>query len=73
LGFSKNRRELQHALDLIDAHFNFVKPHQSLREPAAPDSGRRWRPRTPAMAAGLTDHGWTLEEWLWYKRQISIY
>jgi hypothetical protein len=24
----------------------------------------RWRPRTPAMAAGLTDHVWSLEEWL---------
>ena len=24
----------------------------------------RWQPRTPAMAAGLTDHVWSLEEWL---------
>ena len=30
-GFSKNRRELQHALDFIDAHDNFVKPHRALR------------------------------------------
>jgi hypothetical protein len=67
LGFSKNRRELQHALEYIDAHANFVKPHQSLRERAAPDSGRRWVPRTSAMAAGLTDHRWTLEELLCYK------
>jgi len=67
LGFSKNRRELQNALDYIDAHGNFVKPHQSLRERASPDSGRRWVPRTPAMAAGLTDHPWTLEELLRYK------
>lgn len=67
LGFSKNRRELQRALDYIDAHANFVKPHQSLRERASPDSGRRWVPRTPAIAAGLTDHPWTLEELLCYK------
>lgn len=67
LGFSKNRRELQHALEYIDAHANFVKPHQSLRQRASPDSGRRWVPRTAAMAAGLTDHRWTLEEWLCYK------
>jgi len=67
LGFSKNRRELQHALEYIDAHANFVKPHQSLRQRASPDSGRRWVPRTSAMAAGLTDHRWTLEEWLCYK------
>ena len=72
LGFSKNRRELQHALDFIDAHANFVKAHQSLRGRASPDSGRRWIPRTPAMAAGLTDHRWTLEELLRYKPQLSI-
>ena len=27
-------------------------------------SPRRWRPRTPAMAAGLTDHVWTTDELL---------
>ena len=27
------------------------------------DDGR-WHPRTPAMAAGLTDPVWSLEEWL---------
>jgi hypothetical protein len=26
--------------------------------------GGRWQPRTPAMAAGLTDHVWSLNEWL---------
>ena len=25
---------------------------------------RRWKPRTPAMAAGLTDHIWTAEDLL---------
>jgi hypothetical protein len=24
----------------------------------------RWRPRTPAMAAGLTDHVWSIREWI---------
>jgi hypothetical protein len=28
---------------------------------------RRWRERTPAMAAGITDHTWTLEELLTLK------
>ncbi len=68
LGFSKNRRELQHALNFIDTHDNFVKPHQSLRIKAPPSDHRRWVPRTPAMAAGITDHIWTLEELLCYKR-----
>jgi len=26
----------------------------------------RWRPRTPAMSAGLANHVWSLEEWLGY-------
>ena len=67
LGFSKNRRELQHALDFIDANDNFVKPHGALRLNLAFDQDRHWMPRTPAMAAGISDHVWTLEELLCYK------
>ena len=68
LGFSKNRRELQNALDFIDAHDNFVKPHVSLRCKASSDGNRVWAQRTPAMAAGISDHVWTLEELLCYKQ-----
>jgi len=68
LGFSKKRRELQHALDYIDAHDNFVKSHSSLRLKAPSHPGYRWVRRTPAMAAGLTDHIWTLEELLCYNQ-----
>ncbi|HMK74820.1 MAG TPA: IS1 family transposase [Thermodesulfobacteriota bacterium] len=67
LGFSKNRRELQHALDFIDAHDNFVKPHGALRVKAPPEGTCSCVPRTPAMAAGISDHVWTLEELLCYK------
>ena len=67
LGFSKNRRELQHALDFIDAHANFVKPHGSLRLRAPSEGNRRWVHRTPVMAAGICGHIWTLEELLCYK------
>jgi len=28
------------------------------------DEQGKWQPRTPAMAAGLTDHVWSLREWL---------
>ena len=34
---------------------------RTLRAGTAP---RRYRQRTPAMAAGLAEHGWSLEEWL---------
>jgi IS1 family transposase len=67
LGFSKSRRELQQALDFIDAHDNFVKPHGALRLKAPFEANRFWLPRTPAMAAGISDHVWTLEELLCYK------
>jgi hypothetical protein len=41
--------------------YNFCWPVRSLR--ARPPDGP-WQPRTPAMAAGLTDHVWSLAEWL---------
>jgi IS1 family transposase len=40
---------------------NFCWPVRTLREEMAP---RRYRQKTAAMAAGLTDHVWTLKEWL---------
>jgi hypothetical protein len=67
LGFSKNRRELQNALDFIDAHDNFVKPHRALRLKAPPNGNRVWAKRTPAMAAGISNHIWSLKELLCYK------
>jgi len=67
LGFSKNRRELQNALDFIDAHDNFLKPHRALRLRSSSKRNRVWIPRTPAMAAGISNHVWALEELLCYK------
>ena len=40
---------------------NYCCPVRTLRVEVTP---QRYRQRTPAMAAGLTDHVWTLEEWL---------
>ena len=65
---------LREQLTLFHVYHNFVLPHASLRQPlSAPEvtngrgSAKRWRPCTPAMAAGLTDHGWTLKEVLLYR------
>jgi hypothetical protein len=41
--------------------YNFCWPVRTLREKGADG---KWRQRTPAMAAGLTDHPWSLAEWL---------
>lgn len=68
LSHSKKTYYLRRHLDLEDAVFNFVRPHLSLRKALPqPSQGRKWQPRTPAMAAGLTDHIWTLEELLSYR------
>jgi hypothetical protein len=64
---------LQAGLEWWRAYYHFVKPHLSLREalPQALARGgrrqpRRYRPTTPAMAAGLTYHRWTVVELLSY-------
>jgi hypothetical protein len=65
---------LRDQLALFQVYHNFVLPHASLRQPLlVPEAtnGRRsakvWRPCTPAMAAGLTDHVWSLKEVLLYR------
>ncbi len=49
-----------------DAVYNLARAHKTLRRaPSSSEEGRRrWRKRTPAMAAELTDHIWTIEELL---------
>jgi hypothetical protein len=41
--------------------YDYCWPVRTLRQKVGP---RRYRSRTPAMAAGLTDHVWSLQEWL---------
>jgi hypothetical protein len=71
LNFSKKREYLVWHLQLALGYYHFVRPHRSLRlrlaEPV-PTRGtpKKWEQRTPAMAAGLTDHLWTLEELLMF-------
>lgn len=65
LSFSKELRFLESASALEDAMYNFTRPVRTLRvELEKPTEQARWRPRTPAMAAGLTDHIWTVKELL---------
>ena len=61
-------------LALFQTYHNFVLPHASLRQPLLiPDvtngsgSAKGWQPYTPAMAAGLTDHVWSLKEVLLFR------
>ena len=73
-GFSKELTWFEKQLWLSLAYYHLVLPHHSLRqELATPESTRgsgsprRWQPRTPAMAAGITDHIWTTAELLSYR------
>jgi IS1 family transposase/transposase-like protein len=70
----KHEAGLRQQLALFHTYHNFVLPHTSLRLPlpecemlSATGSIKRWRQQTPAMAAGLTDHIWSLREVLRYR------
>ena len=65
---------IRQQLVVYHAYYNFCLPHASLRQllgiPEATHgtgAAKRWRPCTPAMAAGLTDHVWTLKEVLLFR------
>ena len=70
----KGEAGLRQQLTVFQVYHNFCLPHASLRVPlVAPvpthgtGSAKRWQPRTPAMAAGLTDHVWPLREVLLFR------
>jgi hypothetical protein len=68
LSYAKKSYCLQRHLALEDAVFNCVRPHQALRITVPqPTPWRKWQQRTPAMAAELTEHIWSLEELLSYR------
>ncbi len=52
-GFSKKVDNHMAAVALHFMHYNFARPHTTLANPY---------PRTPAMAAGVADHVWTMAE-----------
>jgi len=66
MGFSKRKIPLVESLNLYSALYHFVKPHNGLRIGVNKDD-QRWIQRTPMMAAGITDHIWTVEELLTFR------
>jgi IS1 family transposase len=70
----KHEAGLRQHLALFQVYHNFVLPHASLRVPLPlpepiPGTGtvKQWQPRTPAMAAALTNHVWSLREVLLFR------
>jgi IS1 family transposase len=52
-GFSKKVEYLEYNVALHFMYYNFARPHKTLANPY---------PRTPAMASGITNHIWSIEE-----------
>ena len=73
-GLAKSEEGLLRRLLLIMGYYNFCLPHLSLRQ-ALPSpiptkgngSPKKWMPRTPAMAADITGHVWSMEEFLLFR------
>jgi IS1 family transposase/transposase-like protein len=85
ISVAKTESGLKQQLSLGQAYYNFCLPHWALRLPLPepqPTKGsgspKQWQPRTPAMAAGLTDHCWQLEQLLllrvppWPQAAVSL-
>jgi hypothetical protein len=63
LSYSKQVAMLEAACAWEDWVYNLTRKVLTLQVEV--NSGqRRWQPRSPAMAAGLTDHIWTVKELL---------
>ena len=64
LAFAKQIRTVAVFEGLFQVYYNFCRVHKSLRVALPVEEqgkyGKKWLARTPAMAAGLTDHIWSL-------------
>jgi hypothetical protein len=70
----KGEDGLRQQLALYPGYSHFCLPHASVRQPRpqplrtnGTGSAQMWQPHTPAMAAGLTAHVWTLREVLLFR------
>jgi hypothetical protein len=61
--FAKAVRTWTAAVGVAVFVHNFLRPQRALRQPSTAP-GRRYAPRTPAMAAGLSEHIWSWHEFL---------
>lgn len=78
IGFSKEDYWLERQMIFYMAFFDFVRPHSGLKIKLEPENdditNNKYIQRTPMMAAGKTNHIWSLEEMLtfsYYKTSVS--
>ena len=74
IAFSKKEYWMERQLHLSLGYYHFCWAHGGLQEritPPIPTRGtgspKKWRQVTPAMAIGVADHKWTLEELLTFR------
>lgn len=73
---ARTTRVLTAGMYLVGCAYNLCWYHDSLRlatTPGAATTAAKWIARTPAMAAGLTDHRWTMGELLRYQVPPSLW
>jgi len=67
LMFAKSFRWLKAKFAICIGFYNFIRPHETLSR----GEDRVFRPNTPAMAAGITDHQWTINSLLKYRVTVN--
>jgi IS1 family transposase len=65
--FAKSFRWLKAKFSICVGFYNFIRPHETLSR----GDDRVFRPNTPAMAAKLTDHQWSIKELLAYRACVN--
>ncbi|MEJ2588018.1 MAG: hypothetical protein P8165_10675, partial [Deltaproteobacteria bacterium] len=58
--FAKSFRWLKAKFSICVAFYNFIRPHETLSR----GEDKVFRPKTPAMAADITTHLWSIKELL---------
>jgi hypothetical protein len=64
---ARTEETLQAGMFLVGCAYNFCGEHESLCLETGRAGGLKWQSRTPAMAAGRTDHQWTMTELLTHR------
>ncbi|MBW1895402.1 MAG: hypothetical protein JRI91_17195 [Deltaproteobacteria bacterium] len=67
LMFAKSIRWLKVKFAICIGFYNFIRPHETLSR----GKDRVFRPKTPAMATGITDHQWTIRDFLGYHVSVN--
>jgi transposase-like protein len=67
----RQEQTLEKGMYLTGCVYNFCSEHKSLR--LRQEQGPKWLQRTPAMAAGWTDHVWSIRELLEFRPAFTLH